>query len=135
MQEVITLKILDVLFTSDISWHERCKSKCSKVSHKLGILQRFGASLDIRTRSHLYKAYIKPDIEYCLLIWGNHNTAQATSFNKLLMCAKRIIIRNITVNLCNTDFNTLCIAGFNIIVFLTVTLPAFLLHSLKQQYS
>ena len=116
---------MGIHFASDLSWREHCKSTYSKVSRTIGVLQRFGASLDIKTRSHLYKAYIKPDIEYYLPVWGNHNTAQATSFNKLLTHAKRIITRNKTANLCNTDFNTFCIADFNNFVFLTVTCQLF----------
>ena len=88
MQEVTSLKILGFLFTSYFLWRGHCKSIFSKVSRKLGILQRFGAFMDMKTRSYLYKAYIKPDIEYCLPDWGNHNTAQATSFNTFKACKK-----------------------------------------------
>ena len=125
MQEVTSLKILGVLLTSDLSRREHCKSTCNKVSSKLCTLQRFGASLNIKTRSHLYKAYIKPDIEYCLPVWGNHNTAQAAFFNKLLTRAKRIITRNVTANLCKADFNTFCFADFHTIVFFTVPCQLF----------
>ena len=82
---------------------------------------------DIKTRSHLYKAYIKPDIDYCLPVWGNHNTVEAIPFDKLLTRAKSIITRNITANLCNADFNTFCITDFTIIVYFLL-LFAFLLH-------
>jgi hypothetical protein len=118
IQNVTALKILGVTLSSDLTWRDHTRAVCNKLSRKLGVLRRFGGSLDTKTRGHVYKAYIKPDLDYCLPVWGNHGTAQATAINKLLTRAKRIIIRNNLANLSNSDYNLFCISDFNNIVFL-----------------
>jgi hypothetical protein len=115
-----SVKILGVTLSASLSWQKHVESVCGKLSRKLGILRRLGCSLDTRTRAHIYKAYIKPDLDYCLPIWGSHGTAQATLFNKLLCRAKRIITRNNSAELSNDDFNHFCLADFNNIVLLAI---------------
>ena len=120
IQNVMALKILGVTLSSDLSWRDHTRAVCSKLSRILGFLRRFGGSLETKTRSHVYEAYIKPDLDYCLPVWGNHSTAQATAVNKLLTKAKRVITRNNSTKLSNFDYNLFCISDFNNIVFLAV---------------
>ena len=80
-------------------------------------IRRFSGT---KTRGHVYKAYSKPDLDYCLPVWGNYGTAQATAVNKLLTRAKRIIRRNNSTELSNSDYNLFYISDFNNIVFLAV---------------
>ena len=120
IQYVMALKILGVTLSSDLSWQDYTRAVCSKLSRKLGVLRRFGSSLDTKTRGHVHKAYIKPDLDYCLPVWGNHGTAQTTTVNKLLTRAKHKIMRNNSTELANSDCNLFCISDFNDIVFLAV---------------
>ena len=112
-------------FSSDLSWRDHTLVTCSKISQKLSTLRRFGGSLDLKTRAHLFKAYCKPNPDYCLLVWGNYCAAQATIANRLLVRVKRIIKRNNAAVLCNSDFNIFNLADFNNIVFLSVVIEFF----------
>ena len=117
------MKLLGVIFSSDLSWRACTRTVCSKLSKKFAVLRRIGCSLDTRTRAHIFKAYIKPGLDHCLPVWGNFGTVQATAVNKLLLRTKRIILRvpkHKTVELLNSDFKTFCLADFNNIVFLTI---------------
>ena len=44
-----SVKILDIIFTSDLCWLEHARAVCSKVTNKLGVIQRVGATLNKRT--------------------------------------------------------------------------------------
>ena len=120
IQNVTALKILGITLSSDLSWRDHTRVVCSKLSRKLGVLRRFGGSLDTKTRGYVYKAYTKPDLDYGLPVWGIHGTAQATAVNKFLTRAKRIIMRNNSIELSNSVYNLFCISDFNNIVFLAV---------------
>ena len=70
-----SLKLLGVLITSDLSWHKQTRSVCSKMARKFGILRRIVISLDTRTHAHVFNVHIKPDLDFCLSVWGTHGSA------------------------------------------------------------
>ena len=41
--------ILGVIFISKLGWQEQAQAVCSKVAHKLSVLQRIGGTLNTRT--------------------------------------------------------------------------------------
>ena len=56
IQYVFSMKLLGVIFSSDLSWRAHTRTVCSKLSKKLAVLRRIGCSLNTRTRAHIFKA-------------------------------------------------------------------------------
>ena len=66
IQYVFSMKLLGVIFSSDLSWRAHTRTVCSKLSKKLAVLCHIGCSLDTITRAHIFKAYTKLGIDHCL---------------------------------------------------------------------
>ena len=71
LNSVLTVKILGVVITSDLSWLEQARVVQSKILRKLSVLQRIGGTLmNTRARAQIYKTCIKPHLDYCLHLWA-----------------------------------------------------------------
>ena len=60
----------------------------------VGVLNRFGSTLNCNTRVKIFKAFIKPHIKFALPVWGNADAGCITSMDRTLRHAARIICRN-----------------------------------------
>ena len=107
------LKILGVTLSSTLSWNEHAQNVCSKVARKLGVLRQISNSLNARTRAHVYKVFIKPDIDFYLPIWSQCGAAHTRRLNKLLQKVKRIITHDKSATVTNSDYKIYCLADFN----------------------
>ena len=63
---VSSIKILGVIFTSELGWQKQALAVCSKVARKLLVLQRFGGMLNTWTQALFYKMCVKPHNDCCL---------------------------------------------------------------------
>nr|CAH7768819.1 unnamed protein product [Callosobruchus chinensis] len=65
-----SLKLLGVSFTENIIWHEHVSSIATAAGKKLGYLFRARYYFSPSNLLTLYKAQIRPSLEYCSHIWG-----------------------------------------------------------------
>ena len=54
IQYVFSMKLLGVIFSSDLSWRAHTCTVCSKLSQKLAVLRRIGCLLDTREHAHTF---------------------------------------------------------------------------------
>ena len=63
--QVKALCILGVTFTSDLDWRLHAKGVRGRMACKLSILWRVSGSLNTRSRALIFKARVKPHLNYC----------------------------------------------------------------------
>ena len=70
LEEVTQFKYLGVTITDDLSWSKRVSSVVSKARRILGMIYRkFYRFCGTSTLLRLYKAYVKPHLDYCSFVW------------------------------------------------------------------
>ena len=70
LEEVTQFKYLGVIITDDLSWSKQVSSVVSKAKRILGtIYRKFYRFCGTSTLLRLYKAYVKPHLEYCSFVW------------------------------------------------------------------
>ena len=61
-----SIKILGIIFTSDLSCQEHALAVRSKIGSKLSVLHKMEVTLNTLTRAQFYKPCVKPYVDYCL---------------------------------------------------------------------
>ena len=61
--------VLGLQIDNKLNFENHIKSLCSKVSQKLGALQRFSNLLDAQKKNLLFNSIIKSQFSYCPLVW------------------------------------------------------------------
>ena len=70
LSHVSSVKYLDILLNSDLSWSPHVANLCSKVRKLVGLLYRqFYKHADSATLLTLYKSFIRPHLEYSSIVW------------------------------------------------------------------
>ena len=70
LQVVAEEKDLGVLFTQDLKPGRQCMAAAAKASRIIGLVRRNFRDLDKRDFLLIYKAYIRPHLEYCIQAWS-----------------------------------------------------------------
>ena len=115
---VQSVKILGVIFTTELDWRQQARSVRAKFSSKLAVLKRIGGSLNTHSRAHVYKTCIKPHVEYCLPVWACCGVESAR-LDLVLTRAKRIITNSKTVIVDKDDFKVFGLLLFTNLAFLS----------------
>ena len=63
-------KILGVHINENLTWNAQFQFIVKKVSSQLWILSRISSYLSVEDRLLFYNAYIRPNLDYCSIIWG-----------------------------------------------------------------
>ena len=85
------MTILDVVLTNNLSWTAHANHVKSKISGRLGVIRRFGPSLNFRSHLQMFNIFIKPSLIYCLPVWGNCSLSCQHIFDTLrLRCTKYV---------------------------------------------
>ena len=100
LQQVNSVKYLGVLLTSDLSWSEHITRTCSKTRKLIGLLYRRFHHCSPELLLTLYKAFIRPHLEYApgSLLGKRHRSSRknskvcSTSLSQRLVCT---ILRSI----------------------------------------
>ena len=71
LDKVTVFKYLGVLINENLSWSDHVDYVISKVSKRLGMLQRIKHLLPVWTRNHLINALILPILDYGDIVWGD----------------------------------------------------------------
>lgn len=75
-------------------WNDQLKQISKKVSSYLWLLSKIRSYLSIEHRLLFYKAYIKPHLEYCSVVWSNTSNCNINTITKLQRRACKIILSN-----------------------------------------
>ena len=70
LQTVKEEKDLGVYTTNDLKPGRHWRAAAARASSMLGLIKRHFKMLDIRDFRLLYKAYIRPHLEYCVQVWN-----------------------------------------------------------------
>ena len=65
-----SLYILGISIHSDLNWSNHIKALAKAASRRLGVLYRAKKLFSSSQRFILYKAQVRPVMEYCSHIWG-----------------------------------------------------------------
>ena len=95
LEEVTQFKFLGVTITDDLSWSKQVCSVVSKARRILGMIYRkFYRFCGTSTLLRLYKAYVKPHLEYCSFVWDpplvkNQEALESVQKFALRLCCKK----------------------------------------------
>ena len=118
------LCILGVTFTSDLNWGLQAKGVRGRMACKLGVLRWVSGPLNTRSRALIYKACVKPHLNYCTPVWACCGGEQ-TAIDKLLLRAKQTVINSKNTTILKSDFRHFGIATFADLSLLSVACQFF----------
>ena len=73
LQKADAYKYLGVFLTSDLNWSFHINTICSKTKKLVGLFHRkFFSAMDVNSCILLYKAFIRPNLEYACQVWDPH---------------------------------------------------------------
>ena len=110
-------KILGVHVDENLSWNDHYQHVSKKVSSYLWLLSKIKTYLPQEHRLLYYNSYIKPQFDYCSVIWSNSSNFNINKVNKLQRRACKLILLN-DYNSLNESLEQLNILSFDQGVFL-----------------
>ena len=110
-------KILGVHVDENLSWNDHYQHVSKKVSSYLWLLSKIKTYLPQEHRLLYYNSYIKPQFDYCSIIWSNSSNFNINKINKLQRRACKLILLNDYSSL-NESLEQLNILSFDQGVFL-----------------
>ena len=111
------IKILGVTLSDDLKWNTHSKHVRSCVNGMVGVLQRFGPSLNMDARLKIFNTFILPRITYCLPVWGNGSATVASGLSRTLLRSARFVSNNPSAELNKATFLSTGILSFPELVF------------------
>ena len=83
LAEVEEEKDLGIFITNDLKVAKQCKEAARKAMNVLRTVKRYFPKIDEPTLLILYKAYVRPHLEYCVQAWSPH-------FKKDIECLEQV---------------------------------------------
>ena len=87
-------KILGVYVDENLTWNNHYQHVSKKVSSYLWLLSKIKTYLSQEHRLLYYTAYIKPQFDYCSIIWSNPSNFNINKINKLQRRTYKLILSN-----------------------------------------
>lgn len=85
-------KDLGVIFDSDLSFDAHVQSCISKANRMLGIIRRTFSYLDKESFLYLYKALVRPHLEYANAIWAPKLKRQSAGIERVQRRATKLLV-------------------------------------------
>ena len=94
LENVESIKYLDVTITSDLKWNSHIRNVCSKANRTLGFLRRnlFPCPQDVKKAA--YKSPVRPILEYRSTVWDPHCNGLNDELENVQKRAARFVTRN-----------------------------------------
>ena len=92
LNEATDEKILGVKIDKHLKWDKHIDYLISKLNSRICLLKRARGYLTIHCRKLLYKAIIKPILEYCCTVWGNFSKENLIRLLKMHKRCARLIL-------------------------------------------
>lgn len=90
IEQVSAHRHLGVTITSDLSWSTHILATCCKAKKLVGFLYRNFWFVDTRCLSYLYKALVRPVLEYCACVWDPHHVKYSNRIESVQSFAARL---------------------------------------------
>ena len=94
LQQVNSAKYLGILVTSDLSWSEHIARICSKTRKLIGLMYRRFHYCSPELLLRLYKAFIRPHLEYAPQVWDPHLVKDIELLEKTQRFALRVCCKD-----------------------------------------
>ena len=111
-------KILGVYVDENLCWNDHYQHISKKVSSYLWLLSKIKSYLSLNHKLLYYNSYIKPQFDYCSIIWSNSSNFNVNKINKLQRRACKLILSTYYKSL-NESLEQLDILSFDQSVFLS----------------
>ena len=85
----------------------------------IGVLNCFDNCLNIRTRCHVFNAFIQPKLNYCLPVWCHNNKSTEYAIDHILLRAAHIILHDKTAKFNNDNYSFTAILPFKLLFSLS----------------
>ena len=94
LQRVVNYKYLGVTLTSDLSWKTHIQLISNKARKQVGILYRkFSPHTQPSTMLSLYKAFVRPILEYAAIAWSPYLVGEINHIEKVQKFALRVCLK------------------------------------------
>ena len=86
-------KVLGIYVDNNLTWNNHFNFLSKKLSTYMWLLSKIRTFLSIDHRVLFYNAYIKPNLDYCSLIWSNTSNVNINRITKLQRRSCNLILR------------------------------------------
>ena len=94
IQKVSKAKYLGITFDEHLTWKNHIHNICHKANSALAFLRRNINHCPISVRSHCYKSFVRPILEYASPIWAPHLQSDICAIEKIQRSAARYTMNN-----------------------------------------
>ena len=91
IKEVTVEKDLGVLIDNELSFHQHIDAKISKANQMIGLIRKTFKYIDIDIFNRLYKAIVRPHVEYADIVWAPTSKHYQDKLEKLQRRATRMV--------------------------------------------
>ena len=84
-------KYLGITLQSNLKWNKHINSITNKANQSLGFLKRNLKIKSSAVKSHAYKAFVRPKLEYASAVWDPHTRTQINQIEKVQRRAARYV--------------------------------------------
>ncbi len=92
IEQVSSTKSLGVSIDENLSWKTHIETVCKKISSALGLIKRIRDFVPFYTLLNIFNGWVKPQFDYCSLVWDCCSTGLAEKLQKLQNRAVRILL-------------------------------------------
>ena len=92
IEQVSSTKVLGVFIDENLSWNTHIETVCKKISSTLGLIKRISDFVPFYTLLNIFNGLVKPQFDYCSLVWDCCSTGLAEKLQKLQNRAARILL-------------------------------------------
>ena len=94
VEQIHSVKHLGILLTSDLTWNEHINRICNKTRRLIGLLYRRFHHCNPNLMLRLYKAFIRPHLEYATQVWDPYLIKDIDLLEKTQKFALRVCCKN-----------------------------------------
>ena len=91
VEEVGLEKDRGIIVDRELKFHEQTAAAVSKASQMLAVVKRSFANIDASTLPLIYKAIVRPHLEYCNVVWGPFGKLDQQRLERVQRRATRLV--------------------------------------------
>ena len=99
IQLVTELRLLGVTFSVHLSWSVQSSKVRTSISRMIGVMNRFGTSVNCNTRRRVLTAFAFSTLTYCLSVWSAINKTNVKAMDRMLLQAACVVLHSKTAEL------------------------------------
>jgi len=92
IEQVSSTKSLGVSIDENFSWNTHIETVCKKISSALGLIKRIRDFVPFYILLNIFNGLVKPQFDYCSLVWDCCSLSLAEKLQKLQNRAARILL-------------------------------------------